>query len=58
LEAKTHISLFLKMLKFSNIICLKEQILVKKNEESFQGILIFGNGICEPWIIAQQLVKL
>jgi hypothetical protein len=33
------------MLKFSNIICLKEQILVKKNEESFQGILIFGNGI-------------
>ncbi len=33
------------MRKFSNIIFLKEQILVKKNEESFQEILIFGNGI-------------
>jgi hypothetical protein len=33
------------MLKFSKIIFLKEQILVKKNKESFWGILIFGNGI-------------
>jgi hypothetical protein len=33
------------MLKISKNIFLKEQILVKKNEEFFQGILVFGNGI-------------
>jgi hypothetical protein len=39
----TQIILFLEMLKFSKIIFLKEQIFVI--EESFQGILIFRNGI-------------
>jgi hypothetical protein len=41
----TQIILFLKMLKFSKIIFLKKQIFVKKAEKSFQGILIFRNGI-------------
>jgi len=41
----TQIILFLKMPKISKIIFLKEQIFVKKVEKSFQGILIFRNGI-------------
>jgi len=37
--------IFLEMLKFSKNIFMKEQILVKENEEYFQGILVFSNGI-------------